>query len=117
MLFSLNPGSFNMEEHVLISIFANAGAAFGNEPANAVYIVDIVKAFYHRNISFFAGWLHIITTQVIVFSFMLFLPIFFLHFSNANHCFWKQEEKQYHEIVPKLRQFRIQKCYLTLAGL
>ncbi|OMO57515.1 Oligopeptide transporter OPT superfamily [Corchorus olitorius] len=27
--FSLNPGPFNMKEHVLITIFANAGAAFG----------------------------------------------------------------------------------------
>jgi OPT family oligopeptide transporter len=66
MLFSVNPGPFNMKEHVLISIFANAGSAFGNGPAYAVYIVDIVKAFYHRNISFLAGWLLIITTQVMV---------------------------------------------------
>ncbi|KAG5548347.1 hypothetical protein RHGRI_013893 [Rhododendron griersonianum] len=35
-LFSLNPGPFNMKEHVLITIFANAGSAFGNGPAYAV---------------------------------------------------------------------------------
>lgn len=63
-LFSLNPGPFNMKEHVLISIFANAGSAFGNGSAYAVGIVTIIKAFYHRNISFLAGWLLIITTQV-----------------------------------------------------
>ncbi|GKA09044.1 oligopeptide transporter 4-like protein [Tanacetum coccineum] len=34
--FSLNPGPFNMKEHVLITIFANAGAAFGSGPAYAV---------------------------------------------------------------------------------
>lgn len=62
--FSLNPGPFNMKEHVLISIFANAGSAFGNGSAYAVGIVTIVKAFYGRNISFLAGWLLIITTQV-----------------------------------------------------
>ncbi|KAI3508958.1 hypothetical protein L1887_23981 [Cichorium endivia] len=28
--FSLNPCLFNMKEHVLISIFANAGSAFGS---------------------------------------------------------------------------------------
>ncbi|KAI3961278.1 hypothetical protein MKX01_006992 [Papaver californicum] len=63
--FSLNPGPFNMKEHVLISIFANAGSAFGIGSAYAVSIVNIIKAFYHRNISFLAGWLLIITTQVL----------------------------------------------------
>ncbi|XP_027093479.1 oligopeptide transporter 4-like [Coffea arabica] len=63
--FSLNPGPFNMKEHVLISIFANAGTAFGNGSAYAVGIVDLVIAFYRRKISFFAAWLLIITTQVL----------------------------------------------------
>lgn len=62
--FSLNPGPFNIKEHVLISIFANAGAAFGNGSAYAVGIITIIKAFYFRSISFIAGWLLIITTQV-----------------------------------------------------
>ncbi|MBA0854530.1 hypothetical protein Goshw_001221, partial [Gossypium schwendimanii] len=61
--FSLNPGPFNMKEHVLISIFANAGSAFGSGSAYAVGIVTIIKAFYQRKISFLAGWLLIITTQ------------------------------------------------------
>ncbi|XP_022896208.1 oligopeptide transporter 4 [Olea europaea var. sylvestris] len=64
-LFSLNPGPFNLKEHVLISIFANAGSAFGNGSAYAVGIVTIIKAFYRRKISFLAGWLLIITTQVL----------------------------------------------------
>ncbi|OVA15236.1 Oligopeptide transporter [Macleaya cordata] len=63
--FSFNPGPFNMKEHVLISIFANAGSAFGNGSAYAVGIVNIIKAFYGRDISFLAGWLLIITTQVL----------------------------------------------------
>ncbi|CAN0880139.1 Oligopeptide transporter 4 [Linum grandiflorum] len=62
---SLNPGPFNMKEHVLISIFANAGSAFGSGSAYAVGIVNIIKAFYRRKISFFASWLLIITTQVL----------------------------------------------------
>ncbi|EEE57620.1 oligopeptide transporter 4 [Oryza sativa Japonica Group] len=63
--WSLNPGPFNMKEHVLISIFANAGCAFGNGNAYAVMIVDIIRAFYKRSISFVAAWLLIITTQVL----------------------------------------------------
>ena len=62
--WSMNPGPFNIKEHVLICVFANAGAAFGNGGAYAVGIVNIIKAFYRRNISFFTGLLLIITTQV-----------------------------------------------------
>ncbi|KAI3784218.1 hypothetical protein L1987_43313 [Smallanthus sonchifolius] len=63
--FSLNPGPFNMKEHVLISIFANAGSAFGSGSAYDVSIVDIIRAFYHRKISFMASWILVITTQVL----------------------------------------------------
>ncbi|XP_014500748.1 oligopeptide transporter 2 [Vigna radiata var. radiata] len=63
--FSLNPGPFNRKEHVLISIFANAGAAFGNGSAYAVGIVDIIRAFYGRKISLLASWLLVSTTQVL----------------------------------------------------
>lgn len=70
--FSLNPGPFNMKEHVLITIFANAGAAFGNGSAYGVGIIDIIIAFYRRKISFLAGWLLIISTQV-----RLNFPIYF----------------------------------------
>ncbi|KAF3654886.1 Oligopeptide transporter 8 [Capsicum annuum] len=59
--FSFNPGPFNMKEHVLISMFANCGAG----TAYAVSIVTIIKAFYMRNISFAAGWILVITTQVL----------------------------------------------------
>ncbi|KAE9595056.1 hypothetical protein Lal_00041193 [Lupinus albus] len=64
-MFSLNPGPFNMKEHVLITIFANAGSAFGSGSPYAVGIVNIIKAFYRRSISFPAAWLLIITTQVL----------------------------------------------------
>ncbi|XP_057496624.1 oligopeptide transporter 4-like [Actinidia eriantha] len=64
-LFSFNPGPFNMKEHVLISIFAIAGSSFGAGSAYAVGIVTIIKAFNHRNISFLAAWILIITTQVL----------------------------------------------------
>lgn len=66
--FSLNPGPFNMKEHVLISIFANAGSAFGGGSAYAVSIVTIIRAFYHRKISFIASWILVITTQVCLYK-------------------------------------------------
>ena len=66
--WSLNPGPFNMKEHVLISIFANAGFAFGGGTPYAVGIINIIRAYYHRHISFLTGWLVVITTQVATYS-------------------------------------------------
>ncbi|KAK8580442.1 hypothetical protein V6N12_070716 [Hibiscus sabdariffa] len=65
--FTLNPGLFNVKEHVLISIFANAGAGFGGGTAYAISIVDvnIIRAFYHIKINFLASWILVITTQVL----------------------------------------------------
>ncbi|KAL2893034.1 Oligopeptide transporter 2 [Bienertia sinuspersici] len=46
--FSFNPGPFNVKEHVLISMFANAGAAFGSGTAYAIGIVDIIRALHEK---------------------------------------------------------------------
>lgn len=73
---SLNPGPFNMKEHVLISIFANAGSG----AAYAISILDIIKAFYQRNISFWASWVLVITTQVQLFYKKKKKNYFFLQF-------------------------------------
>jgi OPT family oligopeptide transporter len=61
--WSLNPAPFNIKEHVLISIFANAGFAFGSGNAYAIGVIDIIRAFYKRSISL-AAWLLVMTTQV-----------------------------------------------------
>ncbi|XP_019152870.1 PREDICTED: oligopeptide transporter 4-like [Ipomoea nil] len=63
--FSLNPGPFNMKEHVLITIFGNAGFSFGDGTAYGVGIVNIIIAFYRRKISFYTGWLLVVCTQVL----------------------------------------------------
>ena len=59
--FSLNPGHFNLKEHVLITIFANSGS----NPNYAVDFITIVKAFDHRGIHPLAAILLTQTTQVI----------------------------------------------------
>lgn len=58
--FTLNPGPFNVKEHVLITIFANSGAG----SVYAIHIVTVVKAFYKKNITFFVSFIVIVTTQV-----------------------------------------------------
>jgi hypothetical protein len=64
--FSLNPGPFNMKEHVLITIFANAGAG----SVYAIHIVTVVKIFYKKTLNFAVAFLIVATTQV---------RFFFLH--------------------------------------
>ncbi|KAL8509769.1 hypothetical protein ACS0TY_016833 [Phlomoides rotata] len=59
--FSLNPGPFNLKEHVLITIFATCGSA----GVYAVNIITIVKAFYHRPLSPVAAFLLAQTTQML----------------------------------------------------
>ncbi|KAL7231299.1 hypothetical protein ACSBR2_009546 [Camellia fascicularis] len=62
--FTLNPGPFNVKEHVLITIFANSGA--GN--VYAIHVVSAVKVFYRKNLTFFASLIVVITTQVLGFG-------------------------------------------------
>ncbi|XP_019709281.1 oligopeptide transporter 7 [Elaeis guineensis] len=59
--FTLNPGPFNVKEHVLITIFANSGAA----NVYAVHIISAVKIFYKQNLTFFVSFIIIVTTQVL----------------------------------------------------
>ncbi|KAK4842834.1 hypothetical protein QYF36_000639 [Acer negundo] len=62
--FTLNPGPFNVKEHVLITIFANAGA--GN--VYAIHVVSVVRIFYRKQLTFVVSLLVVITTQVLGFG-------------------------------------------------
>ncbi|XP_060206369.1 oligopeptide transporter 7-like [Lycium barbarum] len=62
--FTLNPGPFNVKEHVLITIFANAGAG----SVYATHILSAVKLYYKRPLSFFPALLIMATTQMLGFG-------------------------------------------------
>ncbi|KAF3440308.1 hypothetical protein FNV43_RR18592 [Rhamnella rubrinervis] len=62
--FTLNPGPFNVKEHVLITIFANSGA--GN--VYAIHVVSAVRVFYKMKLSFLVGLLVVLSTQVLGFG-------------------------------------------------
>ncbi|CAF1917792.1 unnamed protein product, partial [Brassica oleracea var. botrytis] len=62
--FTLNPGPFNVKEHVLITIFANAGAG----SVYAIHIITVVKAYYMKNMTFFVSFIVMVTTQVLGFG-------------------------------------------------
>jgi OPT family oligopeptide transporter len=58
--FSMNRGPFNMKEHVLITIFANAGAG----TVYATHVLSAVKLIYKRKLGFIPAILLMLTTQV-----------------------------------------------------
>lgn len=62
--FTMNPGPFNVKEHVLITIFANSGAG----TVYAIHVVTGVKIFYARHITFFVSLLVVLTTQILGFG-------------------------------------------------
>ncbi|CAL5036437.1 unnamed protein product [Urochloa decumbens] len=63
--FSLNPGPFNVKEHVLITIFANAGAG----AVSGVRVMTAARIFYGRQqMPFFVALLVILTSQVMGFG-------------------------------------------------
>ncbi|KAK6936646.1 Oligopeptide transporter, OPT superfamily [Dillenia turbinata] len=62
--FSLNPGPFNVKEHVLITIFANSGAG----SVYAAHILTAIKLLYKRELDFLPALIVMMTTQVLGFG-------------------------------------------------
>ncbi|GMH18298.1 hypothetical protein Nepgr_020139 [Nepenthes gracilis] len=62
--FSLNPGPFNIKEHVLITIFANSGAG----TVYATHILTAVKLLYKRPLAFIPAVIVMVTTQILGFG-------------------------------------------------
>ncbi|MCO5569815.1 hypothetical protein L7F22_023529 [Adiantum nelumboides] len=79
--FTLNPGPFNMKEHVLITIFANAGAG----SVYAIHIVTIVKIFYKKTLNFVVAFIVVFTTQILGFG---WAGIFRTHLVEPATMWW-----------------------------
>lgn len=65
--FNLNPGPFNVKEHVIITIFANCGVSYGGGDAYSIGAITVMKAYYKQTLSFACALLIVLTTQVCVF--------------------------------------------------
>ncbi|XP_058070625.1 oligopeptide transporter 3-like [Magnolia sinica] len=63
--FSLNPGPFNMKEHVIITIFANCGVSYGGGDAYSIGAITVMKAYYKQRLGFFLALLIVLTTQIL----------------------------------------------------
>ncbi|KAJ3698270.1 hypothetical protein LUZ61_001975 [Rhynchospora tenuis] len=79
--FSLNPGPFSLKEHVLITIFAGAGAG----GVYAINIIAIVKAFYHRGLNPFAALLLANTTQLLGYG---WAGLFRKYLVDSSYMWW-----------------------------
>ncbi|CAN1336925.1 Oligopeptide transporter 3 [Linum perenne] len=63
--FTLNPGPFNMKEHVIITIFANCGVSIGGGDAYSIGAITVMKAYYKQSLSFLCALIIVLTTQVL----------------------------------------------------
>ncbi|KAJ9180811.1 hypothetical protein P3X46_009017 [Hevea brasiliensis] len=63
--FSLNPGPFNIKEHVIITIFANCGVSYGGGDAYSIGAITVMKAYYKQSLNFLCGLLIVLTTQIL----------------------------------------------------
>ncbi|CAA7046314.1 unnamed protein product [Microthlaspi erraticum] len=63
--FSFNPGPFNIKEHVIITIFANCGVAYGGGDAYSIGAITVMKAYYKQSLTFICGLFIVLTTQIL----------------------------------------------------
>ncbi|KAJ1766309.1 hypothetical protein IW140_005454 [Coemansia sp. RSA 1813] len=73
--WTLNPGPFNIKEHVIISIFAgtSVGTTYG------IDVVTIKKMWYHTDMGFGPSILFILTSQIMGYSFAGFSRRFLVY--------------------------------------
>ncbi|KAL5217768.1 hypothetical protein ABZP36_018452 [Zizania latifolia] len=63
--FNLNPGPFNVKEHVIITIFANCGVSYGGGDAYSIGAITVMKAYYKQSLGFLCALLIVLTTQIL----------------------------------------------------
>ncbi|KAF7074708.1 hypothetical protein CFC21_079539 [Triticum aestivum] len=63
--FNLNPGPFNIKEHVIITIFANCGVSYGGGDAYSIGAITVMKAYYKQSLSFLCALLIVLSTQIL----------------------------------------------------
>ncbi|KAL3846123.1 hypothetical protein ACJIZ3_003526 [Penstemon smallii] len=79
--FTMNPGPFNIKEHVMITILANAGAG----TVYATHILSSVKLYYKRSLGFLPALLVMLTTQMLGYG---WAGIFRKHLVEPGEMWW-----------------------------
>ncbi|MCL7025099.1 hypothetical protein MKW94_015260, partial [Papaver nudicaule] len=107
--FSMNPGPFNIKEHVLLSILATTGL----DNPYAMSLVVVAKAFYKKKVGYWACFLLVQTSQMIGYGFAgLFIkflvdsPYMWWPYSLLNVSFYRMLHEV--EVRPKGKLTRLQ---------
>ncbi|PIN14460.1 Sexual differentiation process protein ISP4 [Handroanthus impetiginosus] len=79
--FTLNPGPFNIKEHVLITMLANAGAG----SVYAGHVLSAVKLFYKKSLGFVPALILMMTTQLLGYG---WAGIFRKHLVEPAEMWW-----------------------------
>ncbi|KAL3653674.1 oligopeptide transporter 6 [Castilleja foliolosa] len=79
--FTLNPGPFNVKEHVMITMLANAGAG----SVYATHILSAVKLYYKKSLGFIPAFLVMMTTQLLGYG---WAGIFRKHLVEPGEMWW-----------------------------
>ncbi|GAB4826464.1 Oligopeptide transporter 3 [Ancistrocladus abbreviatus] len=58
---SLNPGPFNIKEHVIITIFANSGVSYGGGDAYSIGAITVTKTCCKQRLSFLCALLIVLS--------------------------------------------------------
>ncbi|KAH9778443.1 Oligopeptide transporter 1 [Citrus sinensis] len=82
--FSMNPGPFNIKEHVVVSILATTGL----EVPFGTTVMGIRRIFYHKYLNFWIGLLMIMTSQILGYGF----AGIFMKFLVYNPYMWSLHE-------------------------
>ncbi|CAI2169826.1 18648_t:CDS:10 [Funneliformis geosporum] len=108
--FSLNPGPFNVKEHVCIVVAASTGGT----SAYAIEIISIQELFYNTHIPFLKGFFLILSTQVLGFGMAGFLRKYLVRPANMIwpvNLVYSNMYNTLHDSLPearkKLRYFAI----------
>ncbi|KAL8469218.1 hypothetical protein ACS0TY_032157 [Phlomoides rotata] len=63
--FNLNPGPFNIKEHVIITVMANCGVSTGGGDAYSIGAITVMKGYYKQSLNFLCALLIVLTTQIL----------------------------------------------------
>ncbi|KAJ4850720.1 Oligopeptide transporter 3 [Turnera subulata] len=117
--FSLNPGPFNIKEHVIITVFANCGVSTGGGDAYSIGAINVMKAYYKQSLNFFCALLIVLTTQLLGYG---WAGMFRRYLVDPAEMWWPANLAQVslfralHEKEPKNRGMTRMKFFLVAMG-
>ncbi|KAH0716485.1 hypothetical protein KY290_006839 [Solanum tuberosum] len=114
--FSLNPGPFNIKEHVVITVMANCGVSIGGGDAYSIGAITVMRAYYNQSVSFLCSLIIVLTTQILGYGWAGMLRRYLV---DPVDMWWPSNLAQVslfralHEKEPKTRSLTRMKFFLV----